>query len=230
MSVILGNKKINKFFLGDKVVNKIFSGSKQVYPDEGGVLSGAYIEPTTQVFVDTGVKLGGSDVVKIRYKHIRTTESLDWNPLYGVGANSDGKLTYRIIANSIESGNENLVQYGNWGSITYSETVGVPSVNKVIYNEFNPVEGKWTIKIDTDTFEFPITLKQFNPSNRNVYVFGCNDYGVGNEYSQPFRLYEFEIVGKCHLVPMLKDNVTPALYDTIRGVWHTNNAFTYGVD
>lgn len=227
MSVISGNKKINKFFLGNKVVNKIFSGSKQVYPDESGVLSGAYIEPTTQVFVDTGVKLGGSDVVKIRYK--RTTASSGWNPIYGVGANSGGELTYRIIANSTDSGNENVVQYGNWDYYTYHETVGVPSINKVIYNEFNPIESKWTIKIDTDTFEFPITLKQFNPSNFNAYVFCANDYGR-YQYSAPFRLYEFEIVGKCHLVPMLKDNVTPALYDTIRGVWHTNNAFTYGVD
>jgi len=227
MSVISGDKKINKFFLGNKVVNKIFSGSKQVYPEESEVISGAYIEPTQEIFINTGVKLGGADIVKIRYK--RTTASSGWNPIYGVGAGSSGNLSYRIIANSSDSGNENGVQYGNWGEWTYYETINVPSVNKVIYNEFNPVAGKWVIKIDSDTFEFPITLKQFSPSNYNAYLFGCNDHGTYN-YSTPFRLYEFEIVGKCHLVPMLKDNVTPALYDTIREVWYTDNAFTYGVD
>lgn len=222
MSIFTGQNKITKIFVGGKEVNKIFVGNIQIYPENN---SKSYIIPTAQTYVDTGVKLGGSDVVKIRFKYTSTPE-FAWNPIYGVRVNSGGELTYRVSVNCTDALLESRIQYGNLGN---SRTFDVSAINKLIYHEFNPVGGKATYKVEDKVFEIPITINSFNPLNFNAFIFGCNDNGRGQPCT-PYQLYEFEIVGKCHLVPMLKDGTTPALYDTIRGVWHTNNAFVYGSD
>lgn len=228
MTLFIGQNKINKIFVGGKEVNKIFSGNIQIYPENS--IRKPYIIPTAQTYVDTGVKLGGSDIVKIKFKYPSTPE-FAWNPIYGVGANSGGELTYKVSVNCTDALLESNIIYGYEGNYTYinHNTFDVSVINKLIYHEFNPVEGKVTYKVEDEVFEIPITINSSNSSNFNVFIFGCNDYGKIQPCT-PYQLYEFEIVGKCHLVPMLKDGTTPALYDTIRGVWHTNNAFVYGID
>lgn len=217
----------HKIFLGSSEVKKIYLGNQVVYPHSTEPYYGSYIKMnSSDIGFDLGYYAVGSDIVKMTWY---MESNIGMYYLYGSGDGSNGEKSYRLpwISSTDELMSISL-QYGQWGNSTIYQNISIDSLHKLLYIEVNPSLGKLILNIGEDTFEYPFTAKTFTNSTYTAWFLAVNDHGSIWRATMDARIYDFEIVGKVHLVPYKNPSTGQSgFHDTVRNIYYYKDSYTF---
>lgn len=170
-----------------------------------------YLQANGTQAIQTNLHISSEDVCRVRFIH-----SGNFVPISGNGIANANMVRFAMVGTTV------FLDYGNDSS--YRTTGGNLAYNTEHYIEYG---NRYAYNLNTQGYIINATPIP-NFVKTYVYCLWKTDYSAGWGSG---KILEFEVVGKMHLIPALRDfDSKPGMYDIVNNVFYTNvgsNEFLY---